>query len=72
LKLNFKFLLFEGRGSVLNNRKETSMHALIMRGDTYAVGGVMCLKHVKNPIKAARLVMDHVSASLICIAVFWI
>jgi len=31
-----------------------------MRGDTCDIGGVLCLKHVKNPVKAARLVLDEV------------
>ena len=46
---------------MLNQNRQTSMHALLMRGDTCDVGGVACLKHVRNPIRAARLVMDHVS-----------
>ena len=53
-------LLLSGRGSVLNEAGEVETHAFVMRGDTCDIGGVLCLKHVKNPIKAARLVLDEV------------
>ncbi|XP_076807075.1 isoaspartyl peptidase/L-asparaginase-like [Clavelina lepadiformis] len=35
------------------------MHALVMRGDTCDMGGCLCVKHVKNPVKAARLILDE-------------
>ena len=54
-------LLFTGRGSVLNEAGEVETHAFVMRGDTCDIGGVLCLKHVKNPVKAARIVLDKVS-----------
>jgi len=48
-----------GRGSVLNEDKEVEMHSLVMRGDTLDVGGVLCIKHIKNPCQAARLVLNN-------------
>ena len=50
-----------GRGSVLNENKEVEMHSLVMRGDTLDAGGVLCIKHIKNPCQAARLVLNKVS-----------
>lgn len=47
-----------GRGSVLNENKEVEMHSLVMRGDTLDAGGVLCIKHIKNPCQAARLVLN--------------
>merc|ERR1712168_1283411 len=35
------------------------MHSLVMRGDTLDVGGVLCIKHIKNPCQAARLVLNN-------------
>ncbi|XP_076806863.1 isoaspartyl peptidase/L-asparaginase-like [Clavelina lepadiformis] len=48
-----------GHGSVLNEAGEVEMHALVMRGDTCDMGGCLCIKHVKNPVKAARLILDE-------------
>ncbi len=47
-----------GTGSFLNIENEVEMDALIMdnRGNG---GGVVCLKDMKNPIRVARLVMEH-------------
>merc|ERR1719334_263580 len=33
------------------------MHSLVMRGDTLDAGGVLCIKRIKNPCQAARLVL---------------
>jgi hypothetical protein len=43
-----------GRGSVLTERGEVEMDALIMEGDTLNSGAVACVNSAKNPIKLAR------------------
>jgi len=57
LKWNQRIL---GRGSVLNEAGEVEMHAMVMRGDTLDVGSVLCIQNVKNPVQAAKLVLDKV------------
>ncbi len=47
-----------GKGSVLNNRGEVEMDASIMRGKDLNAGAVAGVKHIKNPILAARAVMN--------------
>lgn len=52
-----------GKGSALNLEGHVEMEASIMDGNTLAAGAVGLLSNVKNPIRAARLVMektDHV------------
>src|SRR5947207_13054311 len=47
-----------GRGSVFTSAGTNEMDASIMDGKTLAAGAVAVLKHVKNPISLARLVME--------------
>src|SRR5437016_14651736 len=47
-----------GRGSVFTSDGTNEMDAAIMDGKTLAAGAVAALKHVKNPISLARLVME--------------
>ena len=47
-----------GKGSVFTYSGEIEMDAAIMKGTTKQCGAVANVKHVKNPIKAARMVMD--------------
>jgi L-asparaginase / beta-aspartyl-peptidase len=47
-----------GRGSVFTSAGTNEMDAAIMDGKTLAAGAVAVLKHVKNPISLARLVME--------------
>src|SRR6478752_3378419 len=47
-----------GRGSVFTSAGTNEMDASIMDGRTLAAGAVAVLKHVKNPISLARLVME--------------
>jgi beta-aspartyl-peptidase (threonine type) len=47
-----------GRGSVFTSAGTNEMDAAIMDGKTLAAGAVAVLKHVKNPINLARLVME--------------
>jgi len=47
-----------GRGAVLDRNGEAQLDASLMDGRTLGAGAVTGLKHVKNPIELARLVMD--------------
>src|SRR5213592_4022595 len=47
-----------GRGSVFTSDGTNEMDASIMDGHTLNAGAVASLKHIKNPISLARLVMD--------------
>ncbi|PYJ14902.1 MAG: beta-aspartyl-peptidase [Verrucomicrobia bacterium] len=48
-----------GKGSVFTSAGTNEMDAAIMDGKTLAAGAVACLKHIKNPIALARLVMER-------------
>ena len=47
-----------GRGSVLTNEETAEMDASIMTGQDLNAGAVATLKIIKNPISAARAVME--------------
>src|SRR5262250_1640262 len=47
-----------GRGSFLTRDGRVQLDALMMDGATMRAGGVGCVEHVRNPIQAARLVLD--------------
>jgi L-asparaginase / beta-aspartyl-peptidase len=47
-----------GRGSFLNSDGHVQLDALLMDGATLRAGGVACVERLRNPIHAARLVMD--------------
>ena len=47
-----------GRGSFLTRDGRVQLDALIMDGATLRAGGVACVERLKNPIQAARLVLD--------------
>src|SRR4029453_15344341 len=47
-----------GKGSVFTSAGTNEMDAAIMDGKTLAAGAVASLKHIKNPIGLARLVME--------------
>lgn len=47
-----------GKGSVFNADGICELDAAIMDGRTLAAGGVVGLRHIKNPITLARAVMD--------------
>ncbi|MGA7275154.1 MAG: isoaspartyl peptidase/L-asparaginase, partial [Candidatus Udaeobacter sp.] len=47
-----------GKGSVFTSAGTNEMDAAIMDGKTLAAGAVAALKHIKNPISLARLVME--------------
>ena len=48
-----------GKGVVLTSEGTAEMDASIMDGKTLSAGAVAALKHVKNPISLARLVMEQ-------------
>src|SRR5215213_11800361 len=48
-----------GKGSVLTSAGTVEMDASIMDGKTLKAGAVASLKHIKNPIGLARLVMEQ-------------
>lgn len=47
-----------GRGSFLTRDGRVQLDALMMDGATMRAGGVGCVEHIRNPIQAARLVLD--------------
>jgi beta-aspartyl-peptidase (threonine type) len=47
-----------GRGAVFTNVGTNELDAAIMDGKTLRAGAVACLKHIKNPVSLARLVME--------------
>src|SRR3954463_2134109 len=47
-----------GRGSFLNRDGRVQCDALMMDGATLRAGGVGCVERIRNPIQAARLVLD--------------
>ncbi len=48
-----------GRGSFLTRDGKVQMDALLMDGATLRTGGVACVERLRNPIHAARLVLDR-------------
>ncbi|HEX8776104.1 MAG TPA: isoaspartyl peptidase/L-asparaginase [Pyrinomonadaceae bacterium] len=54
-----------GKGSVLTSAGTVEMDASIMDGKTLKAGAVAGLKHIKNPISLARLVMEQSSHVLL-------
>lgn len=48
-----------GRGSFLTRDGRVQLDALMMEGETLRAGGVGCVERIRNPIRAARLVLDQ-------------
>ena len=48
-----------GRGSFLNREGKVQLDALLMDGATLRAGGVGCVEHLANPIRAARKVLSE-------------
>ena len=48
-----------GRGSFLTQDGRVQLDALLMNGGNLRTGGVACVERLRNPIHAARLVLDH-------------
>ena len=54
-----------GRGSVLTDRGEVEMDALIMNGKNLDCGSVATVNNIKNPVMLARKVMEKTPHTLI-------
>lgn len=54
-----------GVGSVLNQSGQVEMDAIIMDGSTLRSGAVAALRHVRNPIKVARKLMENTQFSMV-------
>lgn len=48
-----------GRGAVFTHEGRNEMDASVMRGDDLSAGAVAGVSSIKNPIEAARAVMEH-------------
>jgi beta-aspartyl-peptidase (threonine type) len=48
-----------GRGSFLNRDGRVQLDALIMDGLTLRAGGVGCVEHLRNPVRAARKILSE-------------
>jgi L-asparaginase / beta-aspartyl-peptidase len=48
-----------GRGSCLTSDGRVQMDALIMDGGTLAAGAVACVERLRNPVRAARQILEH-------------
>ena len=48
-----------GRGAFLTRDGRVQLDALLMEGATLRAGGVACVEHLRNPIQAARLVLER-------------
>ena len=54
-----------GKGAVFNDQGEVELDASVMNGATKMAGAVAGLKHIKNPAKLARAVMEETSHVLL-------
>ncbi len=48
-----------GRGSFLNRDGRVQLDALIMEGATLRAGGVGCVEHLRNPVRASRKILSE-------------
>jgi len=48
-----------GKGSFLTRDGRVQLDAMLMDGNTLRAGGVGCVEHIRNPIRAARKVLDE-------------
>ncbi|MDA0741821.1 MAG: isoaspartyl peptidase/L-asparaginase [Bacteroidetes bacterium] len=54
-----------GKGAVFNDQGEVELDASVMNGATKMAGAVAGVKHIKNPAKLARAVMEETSHVLL-------
>jgi isoaspartyl peptidase/L-asparaginase-like protein (Ntn-hydrolase superfamily) len=54
-----------GRGSALTTKGRVEMDAAVMEGAARGVGAVACVRRVRNPVRAARAVLDHTPHGLL-------
>jgi len=55
-----------GKGAVLDSTGQVSLDAAVMDGKTGSAGAVTGIRSVRNPIKAARAVMEQTPHVLLC------
>jgi beta-aspartyl-peptidase (threonine type) len=55
-----------GKGAVFNSEGKHELDASIMSGKDLSCGAVAAVKHIKNPVSLARLVMEKTKHVLIC------
>lgn len=55
-----------GKGSVLNHEGKVEMDASIMCGKTFETGALAAVSGIKNPVKLARIIMQHSQHVLLC------
>jgi beta-aspartyl-peptidase (threonine type) len=55
-----------GHGAALTAASEHELDAAIMDGASLAAGAVCSVRHIRNPVRAARAVMEHSDCVLIC------
>lgn len=55
-----------GKGSVFNAQGIQEMDAAIMDGRSRAIGGVACVRRIRNPVCAAHAVLEYSSHGLLC------
>src|SRR5512142_3537117 len=48
-----------GRGAFLNRDGRVQLDALMMDGRTLRAGGIGCVEHIANPVRAARKVLEE-------------
>lgn len=48
-----------GRGSFLTSDGRVQLDALLMDGGRMKAGGVACVEHLRNPVQAARIVLEQ-------------
>ena len=48
-----------GRGAVYSAEATHELDAAVMDGATLRAGGVTCVRRIRNPVRAARAVMEH-------------
>jgi len=48
-----------GRGAFLNRDGKVQLDALIMDGSSLRAGGVGCVEHLRNPVRAARKILSE-------------
>ncbi len=48
-----------GRGAFLTRDGRVQLDAMLMDGATLRAGGVACVEHLRNPVQAARLVLER-------------
>ena len=54
-----------GRGSVLNQSGQVELDAIIMNGSSLRSGSVAAMKHIRNPVRVARKLLEKTHFSML-------